>query len=174
MSLTTPSIFSSAVPPSLSGAPSEFPLSSLISGEGGVSTSALVAFPISIQPGAGNTPGSNLIIQAQNMGQPFLLTPTPNDKQTASLMPPTSSAAYPTTMKDLEQLKLQYDKIYQQISETLQHQEYQTSKHTENNKEGISDASSDNDHKRSRESHSPPPSSEELDLANKRPRNDGL
>ena len=81
-----------------------------------MSTSALVAFPISIQPGAGGTPGNNLIIQAQNMGQPFLLTPNPNDKHNPSLTPPSS-------IKDLEQLKLQYDKIYQQISETLQFHE---------------------------------------------------
>ncbi len=117
MSLTTPSLFSSTLPPALSN--SEFPLSSIISGEGGGSTSALVAFPISIQPGAGNTPGNNLIIQAQNMGQPFLLTPTPSDKQNPTLTPPTPYSS----IKDLEQLKLQYDKIYQQISDTLQFHE---------------------------------------------------
>lgn len=154
MSLTTPSIFSSAIPPSLSGAPGEFPLSSLIGGEGGISTSALVAFPISIQPGAGGTPGNNLIIQAQNMGQPFLLTPTPNDKQTASLMPATSSA-YPTSIKDLEQLKLQYDKIYQQISETLQHQEHQTGK----------DDDKETSHKRARKDNDSPTPTEDVDYS---------
>ena len=109
------------LPPSLSGLLTEFPLSSVIGGDGGGSgsTSALVAFPINIQPEAGGTLGSNLIIQAQNMGQPFLLTPTPSEKQTATLTPPTSYSA----IKDLEQLKLQYDKIYQQISETLQFHE---------------------------------------------------
>ena len=53
------------------------------------------------------------------MGQPFLLTPTQSDKQNPSLTPPTSYSS----IKDLEQLKMQYDKIYQQISETLQFHE---------------------------------------------------
>ena len=120
MSLTTPSLFSS-LPPSLSSLPTEFPLGSAVAEGGSVggSTSALVAFPISIQPGSGNTPGNNVIIQAQNMGQPFLLTPTPYDKQTTNnttshvSIPPTSIGSGYSSLRDLEQLKLQYDRIYQ-------------------------------------------------------------
>ena len=138
MSLTTPSLFSS-LPPSLSSLPTEFPLGSAVAEGGSVggSTSALVAFPISIQPGAGNTPGNNVIIQAQNMGQPFLLTPTPYDKQTTNTTtshvstPPTSIGSGYSSLRDLEQLKLQYDRIYQQISETLQLHEQNKQNHDE-------------------------------------------
>lgn len=118
MSLTTPSLFSS-VQPGLSSFTADVP------GLGDIgSASALVAFPVNIQPSStGNPsatgPGGNIVIQAQNTGQPFLLTPkqTPGAVHTSGGLlstPPTSS------LRDLEQLKLQYDKIYQQISQTLQ------------------------------------------------------
>ena len=112
MSLTTPSLISSLPP-------GEGPLGG--GGEMG-SASALVAFPVSIQPGNNPTPGSNIIIQAQNMGQPFLLTPTPNQGGSSLVTPPILSGNSPSTLRDLEQLKLQYDRIYQQISQTLHHQ----------------------------------------------------
>ncbi|XP_003388870.1 PREDICTED: myocyte-specific enhancer factor 2B-like [Amphimedon queenslandica] len=118
MSLTTPSLFSS-VQPGLSSFAADVP------GLGDIgSASALVAFPVNIQPSStGNPsasgPGGNIVIQAQNTGQPFLLTPkqTPGAVHTSGGLlstPPNSS------LRDLEQLKLQYDKIYQQISQTLQ------------------------------------------------------
>ena len=118
MSLTTPSLFSS-VQPGLSSFTADVPGLSDIG-----SASALVAFPVNIQPSStGNQsnsgPGGNIVIQAQNTGQPFLLTPkqAPGAVHTSGGLlstPPTSS------LRDLEQLKLQYDKIYQQISQTLQ------------------------------------------------------
>ena len=134
MSLTTPNIFSS-LPPGLSNFSVDIPNL----GETG-STSALVAFPVSIQPSSiNNTPGTgNIILQAQNMGQPFLLTQTSHEKQSsasssgsgaggvASSFTPTSvlstggTGGGVSSLRDLEQLKLQYDKIYQQISQTLQ------------------------------------------------------
>lgn len=121
MSLTTPSLISS-LPQGLSS--SEGPLGG---GEMG-SASALVAFPVNIQPGSNTAPGNNIIIQAQNMGQPFLLTPTPNQGGATSLVtPPIMAGNSPSSLRDLEQLKLQYDRIYQQISQTLQHHQLQTS-----------------------------------------------
>ena len=138
MSLTTPSLFSS-LPPGLSNIATELPLGSSTLGDIG-STSALVAFPVSIQPSSVSTttPGSNIILQAQNMGQPFLLTPTPYDKpQTTTpsitpsnlLTPPSTLATSGglSSLRDLEQLKLQYDRIYQQISQTLQQHSQQQS-----------------------------------------------
>ena len=116
MSLTTPSLFSS-VQPGLSGFTADVPGLNDIG-----SASALVAFPVNIQPSStsGHTsggPGGNIVIQAQNTGQPFLLTPKQGSGVHSSggliSTPPTNS------LRDLEQLKLQYDKIYQQISQTL-------------------------------------------------------
>lgn len=130
MSLTTPSLFSS-LPPGLSNFTADIPgLSDIGSG------SAIVAFPVNIQPSATASTSSgghgNIIIQAQNTGQPFLLTPSHYDKQTPSnnsttaigpshlLTPPTTISGGASNLRDLEQLKLQYDRIYQQISQTLQ------------------------------------------------------
>lgn len=133
MSLTTPSLFSS-IPPGLSNFNADIP------GLGDLgSASALVAFPVNIQPSSSSnsTPGggpSNIIIQAQNAGQPFLLTPSMYNKQQTSstavgpshlLTPPTTMSGNTSSLRDLEQLKLQYDHIYQQISQTLQ--QHQTS-----------------------------------------------
>ena len=72
------------------------------------------------------------------MGQPFLLTPTPYDKPqtTTASIPPSNLLTPPSTLatsgglsslRDLEQLKLQYDRIYQQISQTLQQHSQQQS-----------------------------------------------
>ncbi len=95
-------------------------------GGGGDTHSALVAFPVSIQPSSvsGGTSGSNIILQAQNMGQPFLLTPS-YDRGGGSSNPLFSSQGFtpPTTLpagatpgpRDLEQLKLQYDRLQQQM-----------------------------------------------------------
>ena len=127
VSLSTPNILSN-LSPLLSSLTSELPLSS-----GGDSASALVAFPVSIQPTPGSSkgqaPGSNIVLQAQNMGQPFLLAPSANyenKSQMQSSLPLTPSSnpslgLSPPLIRDLEQLKLQYDRIYQQISQTLQH-----------------------------------------------------
>ena len=67
----------------------------------------------------------NLVLQAQNMGQPFLLTPT-YDRSVNPLMnsqgaPPTSlaSGVNPNVMKDLEQLKQQYERTTQLIQQQL-------------------------------------------------------
>lgn len=74
------------------------------------------------------------------MGQPFLLAPSGYDSKQPQLqgsLPFTPSSAStlgvtglsPPLMRDLEQLKLQYDRIYQQISQTLhQHQLHQSQK----------------------------------------------
>lgn len=104
--------------------------------------SALVAFPVSIQPSSvgGSTSGTgNIILQAQNMGQPFLLTPNYDptrqnplfSSQTSSFTPPSTLAGLSPSRKDLEQLKHQYEKVHQQLlqqqqqlflSQTLQQQ----------------------------------------------------
>lgn len=103
--------------------------------------SALVAFPVSIQPssvGSSTSGTGNIILQAQNMGQPFLLTPNYDptrqnplfSSQTSSFTPPSTLAGLSPSRKDLEQLKHQYEKVQQQLlqqqqlflSQTLQQQ----------------------------------------------------
>ena len=103
--------------------------------------SALVAFPVSIQPssvGSSTSGTGNIILQAQNMGQPFLLTPNYDPSRQSSLLnsqasssftPPSTLAGLSPSRKDLEQLKHQYEKVHQQIlqqqlflSQTLQQQ----------------------------------------------------
>ena len=99
-------------------------------GDGG-SSAALVAFPVSIQPSASGQGMGNLVLQAQNMGQPFLLTPTYdrtqhpllNNSQGHGAPPPPSSQVSggmnPNMMKDLEQLKQQYERTTQLIQQQL-------------------------------------------------------
>ncbi len=108
------------------------------SGDSG--SAALVAFPVSIQPSASGQGMGNLVLQAQNMGQPFLLTPT-YDRTQHPLMntsqggssgghgappppppPPaslSSASISPNMMRDLEQLKQQYEKTTQLIQQQL-------------------------------------------------------
>ena len=102
-------------------------------GEGGdkSSSAALVAFPVSIQPSAtgGSTGGGgNLILQAQNMGQPFLLTPTYDSRQnplfsSQGYTPPTSGLPPGLSpgigLQNLEQLKQQYEMTQQMIQQQL-------------------------------------------------------
>ncbi len=90
---------------------------------------------MSIQPSASGQGMGNLVLQAQNMGQPFLLTPT-YDRTQHPLMntsqggqgghgapPPPSSLASaginPSMMKDLEQLKQQYERTTQLLQQQL-------------------------------------------------------
>ena len=153
LSLTTPNIFSS-LPPIFSSLISEFPFghtpqpsaaaasvsTSGVGGGGGTggggagggdSSAALVAFPVSIQPSAtGGSGAGNLILQAQNMGQPFLLTPTYDSRQNplfssqGGYTPPTTSLAAGLSpsiggIQNLEQLKLQYERTQQMIQQQL-------------------------------------------------------
>lgn len=109
---------------------------------GDSSSAALVAFPVSIQPSAtGGSGTGNLILQAQNMGQPFLLTPTYEPRQNplfnspSGYTPPTSGLAPSglstsiTGLQSMEQLKQQYERTQQLIqqqllySQLLQHQQ---------------------------------------------------
>ena len=136
ISLATPNLFSSLPP--LSSLTGDFPFGSALMGGGGISSggdqhSALVAFPVSIQPSTsgGGASTSNIVLQAQNMGQPFLLTPNfdrvanpllSGGNPSQLLTPPTSlvggaavSAGISPSPKDLETLKLQYDRLQQQL-----------------------------------------------------------
>ena len=130
LSLHTPNLFSS-LPPLFSSFMGDFPFGvppTSSGGPGGGGTgdghSALVAFPVSIQPSAlsGSTTGSsNIVLQAQNMGQPFLLTPTVDARSnplfsSATFTPPTTLAGTsPGQQRDFEHLKHQYDRLQQQI-----------------------------------------------------------
>ncbi len=88
-------------------------------GTGGDSSSAaLVAFPVSIQPSGGAGPG-NLILHAQNMGQPFLLTPSIDGRQNTAPPPPALTASASPNVKDFEQLKAQYERTQQMIHQQL-------------------------------------------------------
>ena len=120
------------------------------------SSTALVAFPVSIQPsatsgtaggmaGGGNSAG-NLILQAQNMGQPFLLTPSFDSRQnplfnSQSYATPTPSSLATTTglspniSGNLEQLKQQYERTQQLIQQRLFYTQMQMLQHHQN-KEG--------------------------------------
>ncbi|XP_065910872.1 myocyte-specific enhancer factor 2C-like [Dysidea avara] len=69
MSLATPSLFSNL--PSMMSGLGDFPFNSSTSEQ----PSALVAIPINLQQSAAATSG-NMMLQAHNLGQPFLLTPT--------------------------------------------------------------------------------------------------
>ena len=151
LSLATPNIFSS-LPPLFSSIMGDFPFGQMgqipggasAGGTAGMATSgnpgggggggggdggssaALVAFPVSIQPSASGAGMGNLVLQAQNMGQPFLLTPT-YDRSSHPLLnsqgaPPSSLASgnvNPNMMKDLEQLKQQYERTTQLIQQQL-------------------------------------------------------
>lgn len=127
MSLSTPSIFGAGLPPLFSSIMGDFPFNSATAGSSEMH-SALVAFPVSIQPtsGAGsNSMGGNIILQAQNMGQPFLLTPSydrQNSVYTSQVLPASAFGTVSPGSRDLEQLKLQYEKIQQQLllSQALQ------------------------------------------------------
>ena len=160
LSLATPNLFSS-LPPLFSSFMGDFPFGASAStggggaggggggtgggggggGGGGDLPSALVAFPISIQPSGvsgGSSGTGNIILQAQNMGQPFLLTPTYDASRQNPLFasggsqpftPPSTLAGISPGPKDLEQLKLQYDRLQQQLiqqqlllQQGLQHQ----------------------------------------------------
>lgn len=92
---------------------------------GDSSSAALVAFPVSIQPSGGAGPG-NLILHAQNMGQPFLLTPSVDGRQGTAQnftppapVPPGLSATVSPNIKDFEQLKAQYERTQQMIHQQL-------------------------------------------------------
>ena len=154
LSLATPNLLSSLPPPLFSGLTGDFSFNSLMGsgglsslsglsggggGGGGELSSALVAFPVSIQPSSssgGNSGAGNIVLQAQNMGQPFLLTPNMDPRQNPmlsqqSFTPPPSSLS--PNVRDLEQLKQQYERVQQQllqqqlfISQQLQHQQQQT------------------------------------------------
>lgn len=127
MSLSTPSLFGGGLPPLFSSIIGDFPFNST-AGANNELHSALVAFPVSIQPtsGAGsNSTAGNIILQAQNMGQPFLLTPSydrQNSVYTSQVLPASAFGAISPGSRDLEQLKLQYEKIQQQLllSQALQ------------------------------------------------------
>ena len=155
LSLTTPNVFSS-LPPLFSSIMGDFPFGQLPPGGAsagastavgaggnpggggdGSSSAALVAFPVSIQPSASGAGMGNIVLQAQNMGQPFLLTPT-YDRSTNPLLnsqgPPSSLAGAgggsgggggaggvvgQNSMRDLEQLKQQYERTTQIIQQQL-------------------------------------------------------
>ena len=149
LSLATPNLLSALPPPLFSSLTGDFPFSALMSGGlgsssgtggggGGELSSALVAFPVSIQPSSttgGSSGAGNIVLQAQNMGQPFLLTPNVDPRQNPMLSqttftPPPSSLS--PNMRDLEQLKHQYERVHQQllqqqlfISQQLHHQQQQ-------------------------------------------------
>ena len=148
LSLATPNMFSS-LPPLFSSFMGDFPFGQLGQIPGGASaggstavatggnpggggggdgsSAALVAFPVSIQPSASGAGMGNLVLQAQNMGQPFLLTPTydrsANPLANSQGPPPSSlatgSSVNPNMMKDLEQLKQQYERTTQLIQQQL-------------------------------------------------------
>ncbi len=163
LSLTTPNVFSS-LPPIFSSLLGDFPfnqppvtssaansLSTSTAGDKDSSSAALVAFPVSIQPSAtssGNTNAGNLILQAQNMGQPFLLTPTYDSRQNPLLnsqgyaTPPPSSGLTSATGGvgsgvggNLEQLKQHYERTQQLIQQQLLYTQMQML-HQQHNKEG--------------------------------------
>ena len=173
LSLTTPNVFSS-LPPIFSSLLGDFPFNQTpisnataplaMSGGGGVggggggggggenSSAALVAFPVSIQPsatGAGSTNAGNLILQAQNMGQPFLLTPTYDSRQNPLMnsqsfaTPPPSSGLGGSSggissgvSSNLEhQLKQQYERTQQLIQQQLFYTQMQML-HQQQSKEG--------------------------------------
>ena len=123
----------SSLPPIFSSFLGDFPFSQTpgnthaAGGGGGDSSSAaLVAFPVSIQPSAGGTGPGNLVLHAQNMGQPFLLTPS-MDSRTNPLVssqgytPPSSTlpSGLSPNVKDFEQLKAQYERAQQLIHQQL-------------------------------------------------------
>lgn len=167
LSLATPNVFSS-LPPIFSSLLGDFPFnqtpinsaagtgtggggaSGVAGGGGDSSSAALVAFPVSIQPSATGTSGSNagnLILQAQNMGQPFLLTPSYDSRQNplfnsqSYATPPPSSLATATTglspnvSGNLEQLKQQYERTQQLIQQQLFYAQMQMLHHQQS-KEG--------------------------------------
>ena len=163
-SLTTPNILSS-LPPIFSSLLGEFPFGQMsssatpaVSGavggaEGGGgggndnSSAALVAFPVSIQPSATSGTGAgNLILQAQNMGQPFLLTPTYDSRQnplfnSQGYTPPTSgltAALGPNIggIQNIEQLKQQYERTQQMIQQQLLYTQMQMLQQQQQSKEG--------------------------------------
>eukprot|EP00731_Ephydatia_muelleri_P016749 Em0009g1173a len=126
MSLVTPSLLGGNLFSSIMGG--EFPFNSA-TGPGSEMHSALVAFPVSIQPtsGAGsNSTAGNIILQAQNMGQPFLLTPSydrQNSVYTSQVqLPANTFGAISPGSRDVEQLKMHYEKIQQHLllSQALQ------------------------------------------------------
>ena len=154
LSLATPNLLSAFPPPLFSSLTGDFPFSALMSGGlgsssgtgggggGGELSSALVAFPVSIQPSSSSGGGSsagNIVLQAQNMGQPFLLTPNVDPRQNPLLSqttftppPLSSSSSLSPNVRDLEQLKHQYERVQQQllqqqlfISQQLHHQQQQ-------------------------------------------------
>ena len=111
------------------------------------SSAALVAFPVSIQPSASATGGSNagnLILQAQNMGQPFLLTPTRQNSllssQSFATPPPSSNPLGPGATGigtgNLEQLKQQYERTQQLIQQQLFYSQMQILQQQQQSKEG--------------------------------------
>lgn len=129
ISLATPNLLSALPPPLFSGLTGDFSFGSLMSGGlgsmggggAGELSSALVAFPVSIQPSStsGTNPNAgNIVLQAQNMGQPFLLTPNIDPRHNPMLSqqnftsPPSSLSP---NMRDLEQLKHQYERVQQQL-----------------------------------------------------------
>ena len=133
LSMATPNLLSSLPPPLFSSLTGDFPFGALMSsglgsgtaggggGGGGEISSALVAFPVSIQPSSSgpSTNAGNIVLQAQNMGQPFLLTPNIDPRQNSFLtqqtyQPPPSSSLSPN-IRDLEQLKQHYDRVQQQL-----------------------------------------------------------
>ena len=71
MSLATPSLFSNL--PSMMSGLGDFPFNSSTSEQ---QPSALVAIPINLQQSAAAATSGNMMLQAHNLGQPFLLTPT--------------------------------------------------------------------------------------------------
>jgi len=127
LNLQTPSLYSN-IPPMFSSLMGDFPFGQPSStthtstGGGDSSSAALVAFPVSIQPSGGTGPG-NLILHAQNLGQPFLLTPNVNDNRTNPLQgftpPPGALATVSPNIKDLDQLKAQYERTQQLIHQQL-------------------------------------------------------
>lgn len=158
LSLTTPNIFSSLPPIFSSLIGGDFPFNQPSApntaggGGGGDSTSAaLVAFPVSIQPSAtsGSSAG-NLILQAQNMGQPFLLTPTYDSRQNSLFAssqsystPPTSSLTGGLTPNiagmNLEQLKLQYERTQQMIQQQLLYTQMQMLQQQQDKDAGVAE-----------------------------------
>lgn len=146
LSLTTPNLFSS-LPPIFSSLIGDFPFGQTsagmatgtgsmavggggTTGDGDKTSAALVAFPVSIQPSAtGGSGAGNLILQAQNMGQPFLLTPTYDSRQNSlfnsqGYTPPTSGLPAGLSpniggFQNLEQLKQQYEMTQQMIQQQL-------------------------------------------------------
>lgn len=167
LSLTTPNIFSSLPPIFSSLVGGDFPFNQpsapntagggavggAMGGSGGdTSSAALVAFPVSIQPSATSGSGTgNLILQAQNMGQPFLLTPTYDSRQNPLFTsqsystPPTSSLPAGLSPSiggmNLEQLKLQYERTQQMIQQQLLYTQMQMMQQQQDKDGGVTASS---------------------------------